>query len=123
MGRVLLTAVTGVAALMFAALPAQGQEYGSRTRSPDSFRSMHGGRGMDRCRGDDRFQCSGFGGGWAYADGEWAKYNNRSWNPDSFNDWWNDRPDRAYPRWVREQHRRGTCDPDRMWWSGDGWHC
>jgi hypothetical protein len=84
---------------------------------------MHGGRGMDRCRGDDRFQCSGFGGGWAYADGEWAKYNNRSWNPDSFNDWWNDRPDRAYPRWVREQHRRGTCDPDRMWWSGDGWHC
>ena len=61
--------------------------------------------------------------GWAYADGQWALYNNRSWAPDSYNDWWNDRPDRAYPRWVQEQHMRGTCTPDRMWWSGSGWHC
>src|ERR1044071_686488 len=51
--------------------------------------------------------------------GEWALYNNRSWDPDSYNDWWHDRPDRAFPRWV--QHNE-DCTPDRMWWSGSGWH-
>ena len=61
-------------------------------------------------------------GGWAYADGEWAYSNNRSWDSNSYNDWWNDRPDRAFPRWVQEQHG-GPCEPDRMWWSGTGWHC
>lgn len=50
----------------------------------------------------------------------WAIYNNRSWDADSYNDWWHDRPDRAYPRWV--QHNQ-NCTPDRMWWSGSGWHC
>lgn len=73
-------------------------------------------------RRDGSFGC-GFDGGFAYADGGWALANNRSWEPDSYNDWWHDRPDRAFPRWVREQHRRGTCDPDRMWWSGAGWRC
>jgi hypothetical protein len=58
-----------------------------------------------------------------YDAGAWALYNNHSWDPDSFNDWWHDRPDRAYPRWVQEQRRNATCDPDRMWWSGSGWHC
>src|SRR3954451_6381652 len=64
-----------------------------------------------------------FYGGSAYADGEWALYNNRSWEADSYNDWCHDRPDRAFPRWVQEQHARGTCDPGRAWWSGSGWHC
>jgi hypothetical protein len=45
---------------------------------------------------------------------------NRSWEPDSFNDWWHDRPDRAYPRWVWHNH---DCTEDRMWWSGAGWRC
>jgi hypothetical protein len=44
----------------------------------------------------------------------------RSWNSDSFNDWWHDRPDRAYPRWV--WHNR-NCTEERMWWSGAGWRC
>ena len=65
----------------------------------------------------------GFGYIDAYADGDWAMANNRSWNSDSFNDWWHDRPDRAYPRWVQEQQRSGTCDERRMWWSGSGWRC
>jgi hypothetical protein len=55
-----------------------------------------------------------------YDAGAWAFYNNRSWQPDSYNDWWHDRPDRAFPRWV--QHNQ-NCSPDRMWWSGNGWHC
>lgn len=61
--------------------------------------------------------------GWAYADGTWALANNRSFEPNSYNDWWHDRLDRAYPRWVQEQRMRGSCEPDRMWWSGSGWHC
>lgn len=55
-----------------------------------------------------------------YYGGQWAAYNNQSWRSDSFNDWWHDRPDRAYPRWI--QHNQ-NCTVDRMWWSGSGWHC
>lgn len=40
------------------------------------------------------------------------------WRPDSFNDWWHDRPDRSMPRWVRNNQ---NCE--RMWWSGGGWRC
>lgn len=70
-----------------------------------------GSRGRNRCN---------FGVFMNWNGGEWALYNNRSWLPGSYNDWWHDRPDRAYPRWV--QHNR-NCEPDRMWWSGKGWHC
>lgn len=52
-----------------------------------------------------------------YEGGEWALYNNRTWEADSYNDWWHDRPDRAFPRWVQA----GNCE--RMWWSGGGWRC
>jgi len=55
-------------------------------------------------------------GNW-YGD-DWAYYNNRSWEPDSFNDWWHDRPDRAYPKWV---WHNDNCD--RMFWAGGGWRC
>lgn len=50
--------------------------------------------------------------------GQWAHYNNRTFEPDSFNDWWHDRPDRAYPRWMSNNQ---NCE--RMWWSGSGWRC
>jgi len=57
------------------------------------------------------------GGGW----GGWYDPDfNRSWDSDSFNDWWHDRPDRAYPRWV--QHNEG-CDESRMWQGGGVWRC
>ena len=51
----------------------------------------------------------------------WGWYDpnlNSSWNSDSFNDWWHDRPDRAYPRWV---WHNDNCD--RMFWAGGGWRC
>src|SRR5690242_11092408 len=57
--------------------------------------------------------CAVLADGWGYFDPNF----NRSWDADSYNDWWHDRPDRAFPRWV--QHNEG-CDPDRMWWSGNG---
>src|SRR4051794_27690477 len=44
--------------------------------------------------------------------GEWALYNNRSWNSDSYNDWWHDQPWRAYPAWTRHNQ-----DCQRQWFS------
>ena len=45
---------------------------------------------------------------------------NRSFDPDKWNDWWHERPWRAYPRWV--QYNR-NCDPSRMWQGGGVWRC
>jgi hypothetical protein len=73
----------------------------------DSQRGRHGRGGSS---------CTVFADGWGYYDPDF----NRSWDSDSYNDWWHDRPDRAFPRWV--QHNEG-CEPDRLWWSGNGWHC
>jgi hypothetical protein len=59
--------------------------------------------------------------GGAVAIGGWGWYDpdvNRSWDSDSFNDWWHDRPDRAYPRWV--QHN-DTCA--QVFWAGGTWRC
>ena len=58
--------------------------------------------------------------GYGWYVGEWALYNNRSWEADSYNDWWHERPDRAFPRWVM-QNRRG-CDRGQ-WYSGDTLRC
>ena len=132
----LLTAAALTAVLTVFTPPAQAQQFTgmqpSVVRPPEQpgarpfrrdFACRDGDfrRMRDDRRRDDRFDC--LGDGFAYADGTWALYNNRAFDPESYNDWWNDRPDRAFPRWVREQHARGTCDPDRMWWSGSGWHC
>ena len=40
------------------------------------------------------------------------------WRSNGFNDWWHDRPDRAFPRWVSNNQ---NCE--RQWWSGAGWRC
>jgi len=130
----LLTAAAVCAALAFPA-PAVADHWGDmhRHRSPQFSDGSVAAQGFNSCRDvrrdhrdgrrDRGFSCCDGAFGWSYVDGQWALYNNRSWEPDSYNDWWNDRPDRAYPRWVQEQRRSGTCDPDRVWWSGSGWHC
>lgn len=41
-----------------------------------------------------------------------------AWRSDSFNDWWHDRPERSYPRWMVSNQ---NCD--RMWWGGGAWRC
>ena len=58
----------------------------------------------------------GYGGYNDYGDFD----GNRSFDPDKWNDWWHDRPDRAFPRWVWNNQ---NCAPDRMWSSGSGWRC
>jgi hypothetical protein len=136
MTRSLLIAAASIAAL---AAPAPASALGNNMvssvaiHSGSSGGSSHwrgGGRhfanlGCDSGRDRDRrghgrerggSGCALFADGWGYYDPEM----NRSWDSDSYNDWWHDRPDRAFPRWV--QHNEG-CEPDRMWWSGGGWHC
>ena len=74
-------------------------------------------RDGDRRRRHRDFDDGVFVGGWAYGP---DLVNNRSWEADSFNGWWHDRPDRAYPRWVRSNR---DCAPERMWWGGGVWRC
>ena len=76
-------------------------------------------RGMVRRDGDRRrFDRCGSGVAMDWYGGEWALYNNRSFAPDSYNDWWNDRPDRAYPAWMRRNQ-----DCQRPWFSGNVLTC
>jgi len=62
----------------------------------------------------------GFGA--AYSYGGYDDYGdfdgNRSFDPDKWNDWWHDRPDRAYPRWMTHNQ-----DCARRWYSGDVLTC
>ena len=41
-----------------------------------------------------------------------------AWKSDSFNDWWHDRPDRAYPRWLTTNQ---NCE--RKWVAADTLRC
>ena len=83
---------------------------GDFDRSRDRFGDFDDRRDRRRHRGDTDVILNSWGG-------EWALYNNRSFEPDSYNDWWHDRPDRSFPRWMSS----GSCD--RQWWSGGGWRC
>ena len=123
----LLTAAALVAAFTLSPAPAAAQQQVGQGMQ------HHGDRGDHRFhrRSDERvveqrgFDRRRFGeadfGSWGSYDLQ-SLYDDRDWAPESGNDWWNDRPDRAYPRWVQEQRMHGDCDPDRMWWSGTGWH-
>jgi hypothetical protein len=128
--RTLSIAIAVSAAAVAMATPAQAQRWsdpgfqaaanvtvhrdGPRHRLGDAFRAPADDRRFDRRRR------GGVEVGYGWYGGEWALYNNRSWEADSYNDWWHDRPDRAYPRWV-SQNRRG-CDRGQ-WYSGDTLRC
>jgi len=107
----------------FGAAPAFGQaQSGAQVRIHRGAGSWNGGDGHRgdhrrhrRDRGDDNVFV---GDGWGYYGGEWALYNNRSWESDSYNDWWHDQPWRSYPRWVTQNQ---GCD--RQWYSGDVLRC
>ncbi len=40
------------------------------------------------------------------------------WRSGGFNDWWHDRPDRSFPRWVATNQ-----DCERQYYTGNGWRC
>lgn len=135
MNRVLLVAAASFAALAIPASPA-GARDGVGITVPNAKTDNFGGspsfRGDFRCDGRDRHRdrddgrrhrrdrdCVVVGGNLGYLD--YGDYDgNRSFDPDRWNDWWHERPWRAYPRWVQTNE---NCEPDRMWWSGSGWHC
>jgi hypothetical protein len=40
------------------------------------------------------------GGVWVNG-GEWAHYNNQTFNSNSYNDWWHEQPSHSQPAWIR----------------------
>lgn len=130
--RLFALAAAMAAILLPAAAPAAGEDDTDNPFALIAAGPSHDGSGVRIHRGGDRDRWRnrdrrGRGAGAVvlgpWYGGEWALYNNRSWAPDSFNDWWHDRPDRAFPRWVQEQRSSGYCPPERVWWSGTGWRC
>jgi hypothetical protein len=124
MNRLMLISAAATAVAL--AAPAAAQSWnrpppnGFHDGFHDGFRDGHRDRDHRDFRRDRRDRD---GDSFFFTPEAWAYYNNRGWQSDSYNDWWHDRTDRAYPRWVQEQRRSGSCSPDRVWWSGSGWHC
>lgn len=136
MNRVLLVSAASLAAIL--ATPASAEHWSDRGfpaaasvnvhRGGGAFaidgrfgrhdRNRHGRHDRRDNRRDRRdFDRGGFFGPWDYSydfDG------NRSFDPDKWNDWWHERPYRAYPRWVQNNR---DCAPERMWQGGGEWRC
>ncbi len=115
--RTFLLGFGAMAALL--AAPAVAQTFGTGPTAATAGTPFHDGTvgGSHRReghfrRGVDVIAVTNWDGG------EWAAYNNRGWESDSYNDWWHDRPDRAFPRWVQSNQ-----DCRRLWWGGGGWRC
>jgi hypothetical protein len=66
----------------------------------------------------DRHGVSGSSNGVWVNGGQWALHNNQAFKSDSYNDWWHDRPDRAYPAWMRNNK---NCE--RQWYAGATLRC
>jgi len=127
MKGMLLAAAGALAAVILSSAPSEARQFrggsapavGQQGFACDGFvrdgRSFHSGDGTRDhrrraiCNSDVVMAVDG---------GEWALYNNRTWDSDSYNDWWHDRPDRAYPAWMR--HNEGC---QRMWFAGDTLRC
>ena len=124
-----------VSAASFAAVsaaPASAEHWSDRGFPAAASVTVHRGGGAfiggsrhdrrDRHDRDGRRDRRDFDRGDVFGPWDYA-YNfdgNRSFDPDKWNDWWHERPWRAYPRWV--QHNR-DCEPDRMWQGGGVWRC
>ena len=120
--------LTAAALALCAAAPATAQTLAGAGFSGSAALSTEagmGGSGVAVHRGDNgEFGSSGHGdrrGG--YGSGYYSELRpgydlNHVWASDSFNDWWHDRPERAFPRWMSSNQ-----DCQRQWWSGGGWRC
>lgn len=118
--RTLLFAVATIA--LAAPMPATAQSAPSLQLSARSGGGHHGG-GFDRRDGrrhdgrrDGRRDRRG--DSVVYYDDYREYQGDTAWKSDSFNDWWHDRPDRAYPRWVTANQ-----DCQRKWFAGDTLRC
>jgi hypothetical protein len=107
------------AASGFSSLSAFGASGSGDLRVLKGRPAGHRGDGFGAHRRHIHVGDGGFDGGpwgWGYYDGDYDA--NRSFDPDKWNDWWHDRPDRAYPRWMS---RNQNCA--RPWYSGDVLTC
>jgi hypothetical protein len=95
---------------------SQPGHHGFRNGNDGHFRHIHVGRDGFHDGFRDGFNDGvGYAGGY-YDDGDFD--GNRSFDPDKWNDWWHERPERAFPRWMSHNE-----DCQRIWWSGGGWRC
>ena len=118
--RVLL----GLAASAAIALvsPAQAQTFGTATFGASNANPwvttlprVHRHHGEDGHMRGDHHGGPALAYGYGYGYGEYSDFDgNRGFDPDKWNDWWHDRPDRAYPRWMSR-----NADCTRRWFSGD----
>jgi hypothetical protein len=125
MRALLLAATASLTAIILPVSPAQALDPTGFTSSSASGVNVHRGGGFSSHRkgftviGDrDRNRRVRTEVDMVTYGGEWALYNNRTWESDSYNDWWHDQPWRSYPKWVSTNQ---NCE--RMWWSGGGWRC
>jgi hypothetical protein len=112
-----MRALVGLAALAatLPVLPAQAQSFGTAAFGAPLADGRHGLMQVHVHRGFPAAYAYGVYGGYSdYGDFD----GNRAFDPDKWNDWWHDRPDRAYPRWMT---RNGDCS--RRWYSGDVLTC
>jgi hypothetical protein len=123
MRAMLLGAAAALAAIAMPTGPAQAKEpfvgFPNANASPPAFGGggFQIGAGFDDRRFDRRRRHGDGNLGIWVNGGEWAHYNNRSFQSDSYNDWWHDQPWRSQPAWVRNNQ---GC---RAYWSGGGWRC
>lgn len=116
-----ITATTFAAAMLAVTLPAapaQAKDGGGFAFSfrPDTTVSPAPDFRFGRRDGDrDRRRHRGFDGV-VYTDREYQ--GDSAWRSDSFNDWWHERPNRAYPAWVQRNQ-----DCARQWWQGSVLAC
>src|SRR6185312_8467935 len=127
MHRLLLTAAS--AAVLIGTSPALAQslaaagfsssEGGSRIHAlygRPAGGNFHGVRVHRGHGGDGRFDGAGYYSSGYNDPGDYDA--NLSFDPDKWNDWWHDRPDRAFPRWMTRNQ-----DCARRWYSADVLTC
>ena len=127
MGKMLLGLAAAIAVTAFATPAAAGTPEEpfvgfpnvNPSTLPVSGGSFHPGfrGGFGDGRFDRRRRGDGGLGVWVNG-GEWARYNNRSFAPDAYNDWWHDEPNHSQPAWVRNNQ-----DCQRQWFAGDTLRC
>jgi len=128
MHRLLLAAAASAAALIVTS-PAAGQSLATAGFS-SSYAStrVHAGimRGPPSNFGGVRVhrghgRRDGFDGAFYYGSGDYDYGDfdaNRSFDPDRWNDWWHERPERAFPRWMSRNQ-----DCARRWYCADVLTC
>jgi hypothetical protein len=111
--RALFLGIAAIGTLAFSA-PAQAQETTGAAFVGVPAVTVHRGSNRGHGRLDRWFR--GNSDTVLVYDRDWQ--GDSAWRPDSFNDWWHERPDRSMPRWMANNQ---SCQ--RLWWSGGGWRC